>query len=127
MSPRLSTPTRQRGSSSHMTPQMNANERDRAQPSPDCRPDLVGMTHPELEAFFAHVGKERYRATQVMKWIYQGLAESFDMMTNLSSQLRSELSDRSRIAAPRLEMVSTSEDGTRKLLLELEDGLHIET
>lgn len=110
-----------------MAPQFNAYELDRAHQSLEHRPDLVGMTQAELEAFFADTGKERYRATQVMKWIHQGLAASFETMTNLSRQLRLELAERARIGSPRVETVSASEDGTRKFLLELEDGHHIET
>jgi len=110
-----------------MTARLNAYEGDRVHPSPDERPNLLGMTHAQLEAFFADVGKERYRATQVMKWIHQGLAESFDRMTNLSRQLRSELADRARIVSPKVVGVSASEDGTRKFLLELEDARRIET
>src|SRR5208283_2532021 len=60
-------------------------------------PDLVGMTLPELELFISEFGKERYRAVQIMKWIHQGLADSFDVMTNLSKKLREELSAKARI------------------------------
>ena len=69
-------------------------------PSPDKRVDLVGMTHPELERFLTNLGKERYRATQVMKWIHQGLTESFESMTNLSKSFREELSVRACIEFP---------------------------
>jgi 23S rRNA (adenine2503-C2)-methyltransferase len=89
--------------------------------------DLVSMTLPELEVFMSALGKERYRAAQVMKWIHQGLAGSFDVMTNLSKAFRSELADRARICHPLVSAVSQSEDGTKKFLLTLEDGRNIET
>jgi len=63
-------------------------------------PDLSGMTLTELERFFESFGKERYRAVQVMKWIHQRLAPSFHVMTNLSKQLREDLSSRARIICP---------------------------
>ena len=90
-------------------------------------PDLVGATLPELERFMADFGKERYRAVQVMRWIHQGLVDSFDSMTNLSKALRAELSSRARISHPVVEAVQSSEDGTSKFLLRLHDGSKVET
>lgn len=90
-------------------------------------PDLVGMTRPELEAFFSGRGKERYRCVQVMKWIHRELAHSFDGMTDLSKALRRELASTARIVRPKVAASAGSEDGTRKFLLSLDDGLSIET
>ncbi len=90
-------------------------------------PDLAGMTLPELEAFMADFGKERFRAVQVMKWIHQGLLNSFEGMTNLSKTLHAELSDRARILCPEIVQIYTSEDGTRKFLMRMPDGSAIET
>jgi 23S rRNA (adenine2503-C2)-methyltransferase len=90
-------------------------------------PDLVGMSHPELETFIADLGKERYRAAQVMKWIHQGLSESFQGMTNLSKALREELASRACISRPEIVATIRSDDGTIKFLLRLKDGLGIET
>lgn len=95
--------------------------------APEERPDLAGMTLPELEQFFRDFGKERYRAVQVMKWIHQGLASSFRDMTNLSKGLREDLGAHARIVLPEVAETLVSEDGTTKLLLRLEDGAHIET
>jgi 23S rRNA (adenine2503-C2)-methyltransferase len=85
------------------------------------------MTLAELEGFFQGFGKERYRAVQVMKWIHQGLAPSFQSMTNLSKALRGELSDRARILLPEVVETLVSQDGTTKFVLRLEDGCSIET
>jgi len=85
------------------------------------------MTLPELELFMSDFGKERYRAVQIMKWIHQGLADSFGGMTNLSKTLREELSVGARISCPAVENVLTSEDGTSKFLLRLDDGYRVET
>jgi 23S rRNA (adenine2503-C2)-methyltransferase len=90
-------------------------------------PDLVGMSHPELETFIADLGKESYRAAQVMKWIHQGLSESFQGMTNLSKALREELASRAYISRPEIVETLRSDDGTNKFLLRLKDGLGIET
>ncbi len=92
-----------------------------------CVPDLVGMPLPELEDFFRELGKERYRAAQVMKWIHQDLSDSFAGMTNLSKRLRDELNERAGLCIPTLMDMQCSDDGTSKFLLGLEDGLRIET
>ena len=62
-----------------------------------------------------------------MKWIHQGLADSFDSMTNLSKKLRENLSAKARISSPAVETVQTSKDATSKFLLKLDDGSRVET
>ncbi|MFZ5865848.1 MAG: 23S rRNA (adenine(2503)-C(2))-methyltransferase RlmN [Thermodesulfobacteriota bacterium] len=93
---------------------------------PESRPDLTGMTLDELESFMAQLGKERYRAAQVMKWIHQGLVDSFQEMTNLSKGFREELSLIACVGLPRVVSELCSQDGTRKFLLEMEDGRGVE-
>ncbi len=90
-------------------------------------PDLAGMTPAELETFLTDLGKEKYRALQVMKWIHQGLLVSFEGMTNLSKALREDLASRAAIFGPEVLEISTSEDGTKKFLLGLDDGYAVET
>jgi 23S rRNA (adenine2503-C2)-methyltransferase len=85
------------------------------------------MTLPELELFISEFGKEQYRAVQIMKWIHQGLADSFDGMTNLSKELREKLSAKARISSPEVETVQISKDKTSKFLLKLNDGSRVET
>ncbi len=85
------------------------------------------MTLEEIEQFIAGLGKERYRAVQLMKWVHQALADSFDDMTNLSKAFRAELAGCASICRPEVTGKSSSEDGTTKFLLTLHDGENIET
>ncbi len=40
--------------------------------------NLLGMSKDELAAFFVSIGEKPFRATQVMKWIYQfGVTDFF--------------------------------------------------
>ncbi len=94
---------------------------------PDSRKDLKGMTLAELEAFFARSGKERYRARQVSRWIYQRFAETFATMTDLSLDFREELERDCRIAWPPAVKEQLSTDGTEKYLFRLEDGETVES
>jgi 23S rRNA (adenine2503-C2)-methyltransferase len=93
----------------------------------DERTDLKGMTLPELEAFLARWGKERYRARQLFRWIYQKHAGDFAAMTDLSKELRGILAASCRISGFPAERVETSADGTEKFLFRLEDGEAVES
>ena len=89
--------------------------------------DLKNFDLVELEAYLAKHGKERYRARQVFKWLYQKGAVSFEEMSNLSKDLRRELADAAWISTLEPEAVEVSEDGTRKYLFRLADGTTIES
>ena len=60
--------------------------------------DLKNLTLPGLEHFLLGRGKERFRATQIFKWIYQQDACGFDEMTNISKELRRELAEKAFIS-----------------------------
>ena len=91
------------------------------------KPNLKDMSLGELEAFISRFGKEKYRAKQIMKWLYQENAASFDDMTDLSKPFRIQIQDAARIALPEIIKAQVSKDGTKKILFELEDGLFIES
>jgi 23S rRNA (adenine2503-C2)-methyltransferase len=91
------------------------------------KPNLKDMTLTEIEGFVAGLGKEDYRARQIMKWLYQGNAGSFDKMTTLSRDFRVALSERARITGPEIVKTQVSTDGTKKFLFRLEDGMFIES
>ena len=91
------------------------------------RIDLKDLALEELEAFIAGLGKERYRARQIIKWLYRHGASSFDEMTDLARGLRAELSDKVRISSLAPLAVETSGDGTKKYLFGLEDGNQVES
>ena len=88
---------------------------------------MTGMTLEEIEVFIARLGKERYRAKQIMKWIHRSGVTTFDEMTNLSKPFREKISTLARITLPRIEEIQESRDGTKKVLFRLEDGCFIES
>jgi 23S rRNA (adenine2503-C2)-methyltransferase len=90
-------------------------------------PNLLDFTLEEMEAFISSLGKEKFRARQLMKWLHQSGSTSFDDMTTLSRDFRGKLAEISRIRRPEIVKILTSRDGTRKALLKLEDGLFIES
>lgn len=90
--------------------------------------DIRSMSFSELAAELEEMGEKPFRSKQVYEWLHVKLAGSFDEMTNLSKELRSNLSKKFRI--PQMEVVSVLESGdkdTRKYLFALEDGNVIES
>jgi 23S rRNA (adenine2503-C2)-methyltransferase len=90
------------------------------------KPNLLGMTLPEMTAFFAELGEKPFRAKQVFRWIHQGGVDQFDAMTDLAKSLREKLPNVARIEAPTLMTEQASKDGTRKWLLDVGTGNGIE-
>jgi 23S rRNA (adenine2503-C2)-methyltransferase len=91
------------------------------------RVDLKNFTPEELASFLAGMGKERFRAGQVLRWIYQRGVTDFDSMSDLSKDLRGELKHRAFVSDWTPEAVEQSVDGTRKYLFRLGDGESVET
>jgi len=89
--------------------------------------DLKNMTQPALENFLQGQGKERFRANQIFKWIYQHDARSFEEMTNISKDLRSELTETAVISDLQPEAVEEGGDGTKKYLFNLGDSQAVES
>ena len=84
--------------------------------------NLMGLTKEELSEFFLNLGEKDYRATQVLKWMHQrGVSEIFDM-TDLSKDLRENLSKKCEIRAPEVIYERDSNDGTRKWVVSVGEG-----
>lgn len=80
----------------------------------------------DLRVFLDGLGKEKFRAQQLYKWVYEERVQDFEQMTNLSKAFREELSQRIDFNLPRPVQVLDSVDGTRKFLFEVE-GMTFET
>jgi len=95
------------------------------------RIDLLSLTPDalasELEEHFRARGQPSYRAGQVERWVYEGLAASIDEMTDLPSSEREALSERFVLAEPEVAKIDLSKDGTAKHLWRLADGELIES
>lgn len=88
--------------------------------------NLLGLPRGQLEQFFAEIGEKSFRAEQTLKWVHQYGVADFQDMTNLSHALRARLPQFAEIRAPMLEREQTAADGTRKWLLQVENGNGIE-
>jgi 23S rRNA (adenine2503-C2)-methyltransferase len=66
-----------------------------------------------------------FRSKQIFKWIARGSA-NFDTMTDLSQELRKDLSGRFLVHETHVSETLTDSDGTIKLQMALQDGTKIE-
>ncbi len=105
--------------------QVELNPRQQGTPDAGCT-NLLGLDRAGLEEFFASIGEKKFRATQVMKWIHQLGVVNFQEMNNLSKDLRNRLAETSCVQNLHVSQDQISKDGTRKWLLRLTDGNHIE-
>jgi 23S rRNA (adenine2503-C2)-methyltransferase len=91
------------------------------------RANLLNYNKLGLEDFFAEMGEKSFRASQILKWIYQHGVDDIDQMTNLSVNLRSRLNELAEVRLPSVVSQQTSSDGTCKWLLRIDNDNSIET
>ena len=69
--------------------------------------------------------KQSYRGKQIFKWIHSGV-NSFEEMTNLSAQMRDDLSSSFAIYSSEISTEAAGDDGTIKITVKLSDGHFVE-
>ena len=89
--------------------------------------DILEFTRDQLVSWLAEREIAAYRADQIQKWIYLRQADNFDVMTDLSKDIRLLLPKHFVIRRLEAEKIETSQDGSRKYLFKLIDGKYIET
>jgi 23S rRNA (adenine2503-C2)-methyltransferase len=89
----------------------------------DLRPTLVGLSREELAEMMARIGvtekQRKMRARQLWHWIYNKGFTSFDLMTDISKDLRVKLEEMFHVGRPEIVTEQKSSDGTMKWLLRL--------
>jgi len=89
--------------------------------------NLYGQELTKLQKLMVEEGQKPYRAIQLFTWIYEKKATSFDEMSDISLRFREVLREKYCLELPSIHTKQVSEDGTIKLLLELKDGMKVET
>jgi len=89
--------------------------------------NLHELTLVELEEYLVERKFKKFNARQIYEWVYKKKALSFFDMSNLSKSLRDFLSKNFYLGNLKVQSHQVSQDGTEKLLLELQDGEVIET
>ena len=89
-------------------------------------PFLAGLSRRGLREWMSSEGQPGYRGEQVADWIFGRGVIQPEQMTNLPASLRLLLQARFHAPGSSVAEVSSSEDGTEKLLIELFDGESVE-
>ena len=90
-------------------------------------PSAFGMTLDDWIEWGQSRGQSQFRAKQIVQWLYEKRAKSWDDMSNLPQALRDEL--KAAFSLERLPVVrlTGSKDTTRKFLFRLHDVRLVET
>ncbi|MBT3181645.1 MAG: 23S rRNA (adenine(2503)-C(2))-methyltransferase RlmN [Deltaproteobacteria bacterium] len=87
---------------------------------------LTDIPLDSYKALVESVGMKPYAAGQLIQWLYQKRAGSFDEMTNLSKEVRGLLSEKYDIDALQIVDIQEASDGTKKYLCKAPDGECVE-
>jgi 23S rRNA (adenine2503-C2)-methyltransferase len=88
--------------------------------------DILELSREQLVAWLTQRDIAAYRAHQIQKWIYMRQVDSFELMTDISKEIRELLSRHFVVERLGVERIEKSRDGSRKYLFRLKDGRHIE-
>lgn len=90
--------------------------------------NLYDLSPAALQAALGEVISPPFRARQIIEWMHERGASSFEAMTNLPRDLRAQLAERFTLAFPEVvERTPPAADGSRKYLFRLGDGNRIES
>jgi 23S rRNA (adenine2503-C2)-methyltransferase len=89
--------------------------------------NLIGLSPSDLEDLAVNLGASRYRGRQLATWMYRKGEIHLDAMSDLPREFRAALGEHTVVALPEVDVVTSSLDGSRKLVLRLADGGRIST
>jgi 23S rRNA (adenine2503-C2)-methyltransferase len=93
----------------------------------NAKEDIKSLSREELAARLRDLGEPAYRGDQILQWIYEKQADSFDKMSNLSATLRQKLTSSFELDAVHALKTRNATDTTEKFLFQLRDHSLIET
>ena len=91
------------------------------------KPDIKSQARDELAARFVEWKQPAYRVNQLLQWLYERRATTWDAMTNLPKPLRAELERHFTLQTLELVRKQGSRDTTQKFLWRLADHSLIES
>lgn len=99
-------------------------------PRADGRIDLLGLPKVRIRDLFEEAGLDakqaKLRSKQVYHWLYHRGVTDFDAMTDIAKPMRPWLAERFIVGRPNVVEAQHSSDGTRKWLLQTDDGHEFE-
>jgi len=88
--------------------------------------NLLSLNEPEMADLVKQFGWPAYRTSQILRWLYQRRARAISQMTDLSKADRAKLASEATVGRAAACTIFQASDGTKKLVLTLEDGLEVE-
>jgi 23S rRNA (adenine2503-C2)-methyltransferase len=88
---------------------------------------ITNLNIEEVNKLVVLLGEQAYRAKQLLTWVYQRLAVSWDEMTDLPLTFRQKLAEKVSLYSLTSLHEVKAKDGTVKVLFRLNDGKTIET
>lgn len=89
--------------------------------------NLLALDPDSIQRLVVDLGWPRYRAFQILRWLYRRRVREIEAMTDLSVADRMRLRKLATIGRIKDPQVFRSTDGTRKFLAQLEGGLEVES
>lgn len=89
--------------------------------------NLLGFKISHLRKVFVENGFSDIDAKKVFSWIHKKLTKNFSDMSDISLATREKLKEKFSLSRGKCVTLLTSKDGTKKALLEFDDGNRIET
>src|SRR5919109_222777 len=94
----------------------------------DTRPAIADVSERELAVWLRDRGEPAYRAKQIRRHVARGTADDWSGLTDLPVALRAALAESFRWSAVEpVHEIESADRETRKVLLRLHDGHHIES
>jgi 23S rRNA (adenine2503-C2)-methyltransferase len=93
---------------------------------PLTKPNLAALSQAEVEALFESWGEPKFRAAQLIRWIWKEGVWDLARMSNMSKSLRERLANETTILLPKIVHAANSSDGTIKYLMQMHDGKTVE-
>jgi 23S rRNA (adenine2503-C2)-methyltransferase len=111
---------------------MQFNQVSSVEPSQGAAENLVKLNvarcgASEIEELFVKFGEPKFRAGQLLRWIWKEGVTDFEKMSNVSKSLRERLKAECEVKLPKIVLEQKSEDGTIKYLMQMDDGKTVET
>lgn len=87
---------------------------------------IYSLNYTQLEEWCLQAGWKKFQARQIFQWLYRKRVSSFDEMTDLSLDKREKLKEVFVLTTVTEKVKQIAKDGTRKYLLEMNDGAYVE-
>ena len=88
--------------------------------------EIKSYSYEGIKKLLARLGQPQFRAKQIVQWLYQKGASSYDEMSNIPASLKEALEKEAPLHPPVISDKRVSSDGTRKYIIRFHDGAETE-